>query len=129
MPFGLVTAWNKRRRSKSQDHSDPCMFFFSFSFSFDETNWGMVFTVSIMNTHFQGCINLWSTGSWMIKIHLQKDGMHHQFSRSRKWKRQHALSVMRNWWVKEDLAEFTEVLCGQERYVYGNHCNVYTPSN
>lgn len=45
MPFGLVTAWNKRRRSKSQDHSDPCMFFFSFSFSFDETNWGMVFTV------------------------------------------------------------------------------------
>ena len=27
MPFGLVTAWNKRRRSKSQDHSDPCMFF------------------------------------------------------------------------------------------------------
>ncbi|CAN1311075.1 Probable serine/threonine-protein kinase PBL28 [Linum perenne] len=23
MPFGLVSAWNKRRRSKSQDHSDP----------------------------------------------------------------------------------------------------------
>ncbi|KAL6351332.1 hypothetical protein AAG906_035124 [Vitis piasezkii] len=26
MPFGLVTAWNKRRRSKSQDHSDPWMY-------------------------------------------------------------------------------------------------------
>ncbi|CAN1311076.1 Probable serine/threonine-protein kinase PBL28 [Linum perenne] len=26
MPFGLVSAWNKRRRSKSQDHSDPCRF-------------------------------------------------------------------------------------------------------
>ncbi|CAI0386433.1 unnamed protein product [Linum tenue] len=25
MPFGLVSAWNKRRRSKSQDHSDPCI--------------------------------------------------------------------------------------------------------
>ncbi|KAM7487341.1 hypothetical protein LguiB_024825 [Lonicera macranthoides] len=23
MPFGLVSAWNKRRRSKSEDHSDP----------------------------------------------------------------------------------------------------------
>ncbi|KAI9169083.1 hypothetical protein LWI28_006710 [Acer negundo] len=23
MPFGLVSAWNKRRRSKSQDHTDP----------------------------------------------------------------------------------------------------------
>ncbi|KAJ6431562.1 hypothetical protein OIU84_018945 [Salix udensis] len=23
MPFGIVSAWNKRRRSKSQDHSDP----------------------------------------------------------------------------------------------------------
>lgn len=30
MPFGLVSAWNKRRRSKSQDHSDPCMFFLFF---------------------------------------------------------------------------------------------------
>ncbi|KAK2994503.1 hypothetical protein RJ640_029462 [Escallonia rubra] len=26
MPFGLVSAWNKRRRSKSEDHVDPCMF-------------------------------------------------------------------------------------------------------
>lgn len=26
MPFGLVSAWNKRRRSKSQDHTDPCIF-------------------------------------------------------------------------------------------------------
>lgn len=25
MPFGLVSAWNKRRRSKSNDHTDPCM--------------------------------------------------------------------------------------------------------
>lgn len=24
MPFGLVSAWNKRRRSKSQEHTDPC---------------------------------------------------------------------------------------------------------
>ncbi|KAH1198095.1 putative serine/threonine-protein kinase PBL28 [Glycine max] len=30
MPFGLVSAWNKRRRSKSQDHSDPCIFFLLF---------------------------------------------------------------------------------------------------
>lgn len=27
MPFGLVSAWNKRRRSKSQDQTDPCRFF------------------------------------------------------------------------------------------------------
>jgi len=33
MPFGLVSAWNKRRRSKSQDHTDPCILFFSFFFS------------------------------------------------------------------------------------------------
>lgn len=33
MPFNLVSAWNKRRRSKSHDHTDPCMFFFFFSFS------------------------------------------------------------------------------------------------
>ncbi|XP_061370156.1 probable serine/threonine-protein kinase PBL28 isoform X1 [Gastrolobium bilobum] len=33
MPFGLVSAWNKRRRSKSQDHTDPCIFFFFFFFS------------------------------------------------------------------------------------------------
>lgn len=26
MPFGLVSAWNKRRRSKSQDHSDPWVY-------------------------------------------------------------------------------------------------------
>lgn len=26
MPFGLVSAWNKRRRSKSEDHGDPCEF-------------------------------------------------------------------------------------------------------
>ncbi|KAH1198096.1 hypothetical protein AAZX31_18G124200 [Glycine max] len=26
MPFGLVSAWNKRRRSKSQDHSDPWIY-------------------------------------------------------------------------------------------------------
>lgn len=42
MPFGLVTAWHKRRRSKSQDQSDPCGFSISYSFSFDDTNWGLV---------------------------------------------------------------------------------------
>ncbi|KAJ4846514.1 putative serine/threonine-protein kinase pbl28 [Turnera subulata] len=26
MPFGLVSAWNKRRRSKSHDHSDPWIY-------------------------------------------------------------------------------------------------------
>ncbi|KAE8687409.1 Trichome birefringence-like 27 [Hibiscus syriacus] len=26
MPFGLVSAWNKRRRSKSQDHTDPWVY-------------------------------------------------------------------------------------------------------
>ncbi|AET03148.1 putative protein kinase RLK-Pelle-RLCK-VIIb family [Medicago truncatula] len=26
MPFGLVSAWNKRRRSKSRDHSDPWIY-------------------------------------------------------------------------------------------------------
>ncbi|WCJ21698.1 Protein kinase superfamily protein [Euphorbia peplus] len=26
MPFGLVSAWNKRRRSKSQDHMDPWVY-------------------------------------------------------------------------------------------------------
>nr|TKR83616.1 hypothetical protein D5086_0000263870 [Populus alba] len=26
MPFGLVSAWNKRRRRKSQDHSDPWVY-------------------------------------------------------------------------------------------------------
>ncbi|XP_004509857.1 probable serine/threonine-protein kinase PBL28 [Cicer arietinum] len=26
MPFGFVSAWNKRRRSKSQDHSDPWIY-------------------------------------------------------------------------------------------------------
>ncbi|KAJ7953665.1 Protein kinase family protein [Quillaja saponaria] len=26
MPFGLVSAWNKRRRSKSQDHTDPWIY-------------------------------------------------------------------------------------------------------
>ncbi|KAI5580097.1 hypothetical protein BDE02_08G133000 [Populus trichocarpa] len=26
MPFGLVSAWNKRRRNKSQDHSDPWVY-------------------------------------------------------------------------------------------------------
>ncbi|KAL9352757.1 hypothetical protein Peur_055437 [Populus x canadensis] len=26
MPFGFVSAWNKRRRSKSQDHSDPWVY-------------------------------------------------------------------------------------------------------
>ncbi|XP_028194648.1 probable serine/threonine-protein kinase PBL28 isoform X3 [Glycine soja] len=32
MPFGLVSlsAWNKRRRSKSQDHTDPCIVFIYF---------------------------------------------------------------------------------------------------
>ncbi|KAG4924372.1 hypothetical protein JHK87_049912 [Glycine soja] len=48
MPFGLVSAWNKRRRSKSQDHSDPCIFFLLFllfmlemeqaTFSFSDDN-------------------------------------------------------------------------------------------
>lgn len=28
MPFGLVSAWNKRRRSKSQDSTDPCKYCF-----------------------------------------------------------------------------------------------------
>lgn len=46
MPFGFVTAWNKRRRSKSQDHSDPCMFFSAqFSFSFNDMNRRIVFIV------------------------------------------------------------------------------------
>ncbi|XP_027151026.1 probable serine/threonine-protein kinase PBL28 isoform X1 [Coffea eugenioides] len=31
MPFGLVSAWNKRRRSKSEDHINPCMFQFLIS--------------------------------------------------------------------------------------------------
>ncbi|MBA0572701.1 hypothetical protein Golob_003024 [Gossypium lobatum] len=26
MPFGLVSAWNKRRRNKSQDHTDPWVY-------------------------------------------------------------------------------------------------------
>ncbi|MFS7958727.1 putative non-specific serine/threonine protein kinase [Helianthus anomalus] len=26
MPFGLVSAWNKRRRSKSDDHLDPWVY-------------------------------------------------------------------------------------------------------
>ncbi|XVE92480.1 hypothetical protein REPUB_Repub01dG0100700 [Reevesia pubescens] len=26
MPFGLVSAWKKRRRSKSQDHTDPWIY-------------------------------------------------------------------------------------------------------
>jgi len=34
MPFGFVSAWNKRRRSKSQDHSDPCINFSFLLFSF-----------------------------------------------------------------------------------------------
>ncbi|XP_062159537.1 probable serine/threonine-protein kinase PBL28 isoform X2 [Alnus glutinosa] len=34
MPFGLVSAWNKRRRSKSHDNTDPCMFSFCFCLCF-----------------------------------------------------------------------------------------------
>lgn len=33
MPFGLVSAWNKRRRSKSQDHTDPCTYVLHVSIS------------------------------------------------------------------------------------------------
>lgn len=40
MPFGLVSAWNKRRRAKSQDQGEPCNAFLLFVvsfFDFDET--------------------------------------------------------------------------------------------
>lgn len=68
---------------------------------------------------FQGFINQQSTGKLRIK-HLgqQKDVMDPQFSHSRRWRRQHALSVMKIWLGKEDLAESTRALCDQERYLW-----------
>jgi len=44
--------------------------------------------------------------------------MDHRFSHSRKWKRQHALSVKKIWLEKGDLDESIEASCGQERYFF-----------
>jgi hypothetical protein len=67
--------------------------------------------------HFQGPINRWSSGNSMIQHPNTRKGaiMAHQFSHSRKWKRQHVHSVTRIFSGKEDLAVYTEELCAQER--------------
>lgn len=58
MPFGLVSAWNKRRRSKSQDHTDPCMFIAaSCSFNLLVVSW-----FEYVSTFFSGVykpVELW----------------------------------------------------------------------
>lgn len=122
MPFGLVSAWNKRRRSKSYDHTGPCMFFHSF---FSSSSLQICFSGSSptlnanLPTLFQGHISRWSSGNSMIK-HLNRRKstiMAHQCLHSKKWKRQHLHSVTRTFWGKEDLAVYTEELCAQERYV------------
>ena len=113
MPFGLVSAWNKRRRSKSQDHTDPCMFFTSFTTAASP----QYSYITFMSSSFQGFINLRSFGNLKIKPPNTQKGTMDQFSHSGKWKRQQIHSVKRICLAKEDLAEFIEALCNQERYV------------
>ena len=116
MPFGLVSAWNKRRRSKckSQYHTDPCIFFTS---SLSVSASPQYSYITFMSSTFQGFINLWSFGNLKIKPPNTPKGTMDQFSHSRKWRRQLIHSVKRICLAKEDLAEFIEALCNQERYV------------
>ncbi|KAL0004136.1 hypothetical protein SO802_011697 [Lithocarpus litseifolius] len=62
-------------------------------------------------------INLWSFGNLKIKSPNTPKGTMDQFSHSGKLKRQQIHSVKRICLTKEDLAEFIEALCNQERYV------------
>ena len=114
MPFGLVSAWNKCRRSKSQDHTDPCMFFTS---SLTVSSSPQYSYITFMSSIFQGFINLWSFGNLKIKPPNTPKGTMDQFSHSGKWKRKQIHSVKRICLAKEDLAEFIQALCNQERYV------------
>lgn len=119
MPFNLVSAWNKRRRSKSHDHTDPCMFFLLPLLLLFLCNFVLQGGAHQLFHTFQGFINRWSIGNLMIKPHNpQKDTiMVHQFSHSKKWKRQHVHSVKRICSEKEDLVAYTEELCSQGRYI------------
>lgn len=66
---------------------------------------------------FQGFTELWSIGNLKIKhLNLQRDIVDRQFLHSRKWKKQHALSVMRIFLEKGVLVGSTGALCVQERY-------------
>ena len=107
MPFGLVSAWNKRRRSKSQDHTDPCMFFTSSPTVSASQQYSYI---KFMSSTFQGFINLWSFGNLKIKPPNTPKGNMDQFSHSGKWKRQQIHSVKRICLAKEDLAEFIGTL-------------------
>ena len=114
MPFGLVSAWNKHRRSKSQDHRDPCMFFTSSPTVSASPQYSYI---TFMSSSFQGFINLWNFGNLKIKSPNTQKGTMDQFSHSGKWKRQQIHSVKIIFLAKEDLAEFIVALCNQERYV------------
>ncbi|KAJ1439251.1 Serine-threonine/tyrosine-protein kinase, catalytic domain [Sesbania bispinosa] len=64
-----------------------------------------------------GFINLLSFGNLKTKHHnLQKGGMDHLFTHSRRWERQHVHSVMIIF-LEKDLAGSTGVLCGQKRFL------------
>ena len=79
MPFGLVSAWNKHRRSKSQDHTDPCMFFTSFPTVSASPQHSYI---TFMSSTFQGFINLWSFRNLKIKPPNTPKGTMDQFSHS-----------------------------------------------
>nr|POF18108.1 hypothetical protein CFP56_62374 [Quercus suber] len=70
---------------------------------------------SLKITQTLGFINLWSFGNLKIKPPNAQKGTMDQFSHSGKWKRQQIHSVKRICLAKEDLAEFIEALCNQER--------------
>ena len=112
MPFGL--ACNKHRRSKSQVHTDPCMFFTSSPTASASPQYSYI---TFMSSTFQGFINLWCFGNLKIKPPNTPKGTMDQFSHLGKWKRQQIHSVKRICLAKEDLTEFIEALCNLERYV------------
>ena len=118
MPFGLVSAWNKRRRSKSQDQTDPCRFFSRCFFFFNGSHQILFFSVlTSTSPASQGFTNRWSTGNSKINQSNPRKGIvDHQYSHSRRWRRQHAPLAMTTFLGKGGLAEFTRALCGQERY-------------
>lgn len=87
MPFGLVSAWNKRRRSKSQDQTDPCRFFSRCFFFFNGSHQILFFSVEhllpLLLRGLQTCGALETRRStnptpektsWIISIHTQGDG-------------------------------------------------------
>lgn len=110
MPFGLVSAWNKRRRSKSEDQINPCNIYFLF---WSIQLCGFIawdFGFNILFFFFQGHTNLWNSGKSNTENHQQRDEMHQPYIRSKKWKTQHVLSVMRIFLGREDSVEYIKAL-------------------